>query len=340
VTRDEAPFRILSISGGGFMGLFSAALIGHLEERFGPVGKSFDLIAGTSVGGVIAIGLAAGVPAASIAAGFRTEGARIFSDRPAPVGGVSAARDAMRYLRRPKYDGVHLRRVVEGFSVGHARLGAIPTPVMVSATRLRDGEPVLFSQTSHGDLDPVEIAVAAAAAPMMFPAVRVSGAFHADGAIHSNVPDLLALSHARAVFGVPLERIRMLSIGTVNAGVRLPEPVSGEMGVMGWIQGQRLIRTVIASQDRAAVSIARSLLGDAHLRADLEPTLEERDEIWLDVATRSAIETLDALAARRWKRGDIAMFLEGRDREGRDDGIPSRGALLLGGIQDDKRIDA
>lgn len=334
---EATPFRILSISGGGFMGLFSAGLIASLEARFGPAGRNFDLVSGSSVGGVIAIGLAAGVPAAAIAAGFRSEGAMIFSDRPAPTGGVSTARDAMRYLRKPKYDGVHLKRVVEGFSSGHARMGSIRTRLMVSATRLRDGEPVIFSQASHPDLDPALVAMAASAAPMMFPAVRIAGELHADGAIHSNVPDLLAIAHARDVLGVPLERIRMLSVGTVTAGMRLPDPVSADLGILGWVQGQRLLRTVIASQDRSAVSVARSLLGDRHLRVDMDALPEERDQVWLDVATPEAIATLDSLAARRWEVGDIAAFLD------RDETIPSRNRLAEApsrATEGEERIDA
>ena len=58
-----APFRILSLAGGGYLGLFTASMLARIEERVGaPLGRSFDLIAGTSVGGILAIGLAYEVP--------------------------------------------------------------------------------------------------------------------------------------------------------------------------------------------------------------------------------------------------------------------------------------
>jgi Patatin-like phospholipase len=56
-------FRILSLSGGGYLGLYTAALLARLEqEHGGPLGRRFDLIAGTSVGGMLALALAFEVP--------------------------------------------------------------------------------------------------------------------------------------------------------------------------------------------------------------------------------------------------------------------------------------
>ena len=57
----RVAFQILSLSGGGFLGLYTAAMLAELEERSGkPLNQCFDLIAGTSIGGIIALGLAAG----------------------------------------------------------------------------------------------------------------------------------------------------------------------------------------------------------------------------------------------------------------------------------------
>jgi hypothetical protein len=60
----ESSRRILSIDGGGIMGTFPAAFLAAYEEDLGrPIGAFFDLIAGTSTGGILAIGLALGIPA-------------------------------------------------------------------------------------------------------------------------------------------------------------------------------------------------------------------------------------------------------------------------------------
>ena len=62
-------FRILSMDGGGIRGIFPASLLAGLEERYlgeQPLAGYFDLIAGTSTGGIIALGLGAGLRAADV----------------------------------------------------------------------------------------------------------------------------------------------------------------------------------------------------------------------------------------------------------------------------------
>jgi patatin-like phospholipase/acyl hydrolase len=56
-------FRILALAGGGYLGLYTASVLAALEARCGePLGRRFDLIAGTSVGGILAVALAYEVP--------------------------------------------------------------------------------------------------------------------------------------------------------------------------------------------------------------------------------------------------------------------------------------
>lgn len=54
------PFRkILSIDGGGIRGIIPALVIAHLEQKAGkPASELFDLMVGTSTGGMLALGLA------------------------------------------------------------------------------------------------------------------------------------------------------------------------------------------------------------------------------------------------------------------------------------------
>ena len=79
-------FQILSLSGGGFLGLYTVSVLAELERQVRrPIASCFDLLAGTSVGGIIALGLAAERPASDIKHAFESYGTRIFSDRPAPT---------------------------------------------------------------------------------------------------------------------------------------------------------------------------------------------------------------------------------------------------------------
>ena len=72
LTEDEQQrFRILSLDGGGIRGVFPAALLARLEEHLEhPIGRYFDLIAGTSTGGIIAIGLGLGLSAQATSSSY------------------------------------------------------------------------------------------------------------------------------------------------------------------------------------------------------------------------------------------------------------------------------
>lgn len=55
-------FQILSLDGGGIKGLFSAAVLAAVEEDQNVnIAEHFDLITGTSTGGIIALGLGLGL---------------------------------------------------------------------------------------------------------------------------------------------------------------------------------------------------------------------------------------------------------------------------------------
>src|SRR6516162_9826294 len=79
---DGKFFRILSLDGGGIRGVFPAAFLARLEEYLEcPIGRYFDLIAGTSTGGIIAIGLGLGLPARDILQLYVAEGPVIFDQQ-------------------------------------------------------------------------------------------------------------------------------------------------------------------------------------------------------------------------------------------------------------------
>lgn len=91
---EAAPneFKILSIDGGGIKGLYSASILARIEEKTGKkITDRFDMICGTSTGGLIALALSIGVPAQSIADMYFNRGKEIFP--------VSEMKD-LRYVQR------------------------------------------------------------------------------------------------------------------------------------------------------------------------------------------------------------------------------------------------
>src|SRR6266545_1770283 len=81
-TAREGPmgrFQVLSLDGGGIRGIFSAALLAGLEKDLGrPVVDHFDLVVGTSTGGVIAAALGAGITAQDVVGMYVSNMDRIF----------------------------------------------------------------------------------------------------------------------------------------------------------------------------------------------------------------------------------------------------------------------
>lgn len=79
---ESRSFNILSLDGGGIKGIFSAAFLGALEEDLRTsITEHFDLIAGTSTGGIIALALGLGLRPREILEFYRSWGPTIFAKR-------------------------------------------------------------------------------------------------------------------------------------------------------------------------------------------------------------------------------------------------------------------
>ncbi len=86
MTDGPRRLRVLSIDGGGMRGLYTAAYLLSLAQRYAvtrgeaalDIGRGFDLITGTSTGAIIACALAAGVSLDRVAALYRERGPEIF----------------------------------------------------------------------------------------------------------------------------------------------------------------------------------------------------------------------------------------------------------------------
>src|SRR6201997_4393743 len=104
-------FGILSLDGGGIKGTFTAAVLAEWEKHSGKViADHFDLIAGTSTGGIIALALGLGLPAAKILEFYQKEGPKIFPN----ITTQQKLSLNLRHLWEPKYSAAPLRKALEG----------------------------------------------------------------------------------------------------------------------------------------------------------------------------------------------------------------------------------
>ena len=232
----DRPFRILSLAGGGYLGLYTACVLAELEEMAGePLGRRFDLIAGTSVGGLLAIALAFEMPMALLRDLFVQHGTEIFSGRGLAKSTVGKLRDLTRSVLGPKYDGEALRHVLVE-QLGRATLGDALHPVVIPATNISISQTKIFKTPhapgSRGDekRHAVSVAMATSAAPAYFPAVRIGRYLYADGGMFAVSPDQVGLHEAEHFMEIPAWRTRMLSIGTGTARYQPSARASATLG--------------------------------------------------------------------------------------------------------------
>lgn len=313
-------FQVLCLSGGGYLGLYTAQVLAGIENETGiPLARQFDLIAGTSIGGIIALGLAAGIPAESMARAFRENGTAIFSGRPAPQNRLARLRDLVWNARQARYRPGPLANVIKRLVGDDTRIMELQQRVIVPAVNMTKGRPQVFKTPHHHSfvrdrhLRLVDVALATSAAPTYFPLHRIGDELFADGGLYSNAPDLLALHEAEHFLGWQTTDVHMLSIGTTTAQFSMAHESGHDLGWMGWMDRQRLSAAIIGAQQINTTAIVGHRLSARYLRIDSLQSGEQSTHLALDVATANASQTLAGLAEATLRdhlgRGTLMGFL-------------------------------
>ena len=294
-----SEFRILALSGGGYLGLYAAVVLAELEARVGePLGRRFDLIAGTSVGGLLSMALAFEVPMAELVKLFLERGEEVFSSRRLPTGAVTRLLDLSRSVMGPKYTGEALRKELTRH-FGQRTLGDALHAVVVPAVDVTRSVTKVFktphAQASLGDagLSAVDVTLATCAAPAFFPCVKVGDKLYADGGLFAVAPDQVALHEAELFMGAKPSKVRMLSVGTATMGYQPTEKPEADVGAVGWLTDGRLILTMISVQQQHVQAIMEDRLADRYMR--LDAPWPAQAGLGIDIATKQAAQTLMAL---------------------------------------------
>lgn len=265
-----AVYRILSLDGGGLRGLITARLLQRLNASENIAGwlRQADLIAGTSTGGILALGLAAGRAPEAIGDLYRDKGAAIFDDSPwddvRDLGRTVGAEYSNRALKK------ELRRLF-----GKTTLAQLDRRVVIPTFDLDNGaadraqrswKPKIFHNCPGADADggrrAADVALYTSAAPTYFPSVDG----YIDGGVFANNPSLVAVAQALSREGATpaaLDEIVLLSVGT---GVS-PAFVSGrslDWGYAQWIEP--LIHILMDGVSGISDYQCRQLLGSRYHR--------------------------------------------------------------------------
>jgi patatin-like phospholipase/acyl hydrolase len=251
----------LALDGGGIRGVFTAALLAGLEEDTGrPVLDRFDLVVGTSTGGIVALGLGAGLTPREMVDFYVGESRRIFANRL----GWRLTRRPFTAKYRPNRLEAALRR-----TFGDTLLGESAVPLVIPSFNLGENDVYLFKTPHHERLKrdyrvPMwAVAMATSAAPTYFPAFRLPGDHVRliDGGVWANNPAMVGVTEAVSMFGRPLDHLRVLSLGTTST-LNIGRSRLNSAGLLGW--GANAVDIFLDGQSAGAFAQVQHLVGGEH----------------------------------------------------------------------------
>jgi uncharacterized protein len=274
-------FQILALDGGGIKGIFSAAVLAAIEEDLKvSVINLFDLVAGTSTGGIIAVALGLGLTPRQILEFYLEEGSAIFAD--------CLRMGRLRQLFAAKFSPVALASALKR-RFGDKRFGDSAKRLVIPAYNLGEDDVYIF-RTPHAErlkrdykLLAWKVALSTSAAPTYFPCSReVDSLRLIDGGVWANNPSVVAIIEAQGTLNVSLSSMRLLSIGAC-------EPVVNRGGTLdrgGFWQWRRAsVDVIIRGQTLGAVNQSRFLLGERNFLR-INPTVPD-DVLTLDGVGRT-----------------------------------------------------
>jgi hypothetical protein len=320
-------FKILSIDGGGILGLYSADVLKNIQTDFlkgKTFSEEFHLITGTSTGGIIAAALALGREPSKIIDFYTEFGERIFPSwrRKLPFAGII----------REKYSNRVLKQALNEF-FGESTIADCKTALCIPAIDISNCHPVIFKTNNSGDqtrdsgLRLQDIALATSAAPTYFPIYsfeRFTGLV--DGGLWQNNPALCGIIEALNYFigkDDGYDTIHLLSIGNPLSGVRTSIPSRNKhSSLLKW--RQHLVHIPMKVSTLGTHYIINLLVKspaiplDRYLRIESENLTDEYKDLALDTADKRSYEKILARSQFDYNQNKqkITQFFE-EEKDGR-----------------------
>ncbi len=348
--KKKRVINVLAIDGGGIRGIIAARILEELEAKTGkPIAEQFDLIAGTSTGGILALGLTKPDPddptkpqftAKEIGDLYREEGGDIFPKK--FLGGVRA-------LFQERYNAGGLEKALEE-RFGDAELHDALTNVLVTGYDIERRKTVAFKNRTQGELARKEnflmkdVARATSAAPTFFEPAKIqsiplddpqgkepvgSSEFNVvDGGVYANNPARMAKTEADKIAQVYRARgeeveVRVLSLGTGDTTEPILYDDAKDWGAVGWIHPANKTPIINIMMDGQADAVDYDLeidMEDLYTRIEEKLTPEDAS-LAMDDASPKNIERLRAFSEKVVEKNRstidrIAAELKGDDPAG------------------------
>jgi len=315
----QGMIKILSIDGGGIRGIIPAMVLAEIEKRTKRcIASLFHLIAGTSTGGILALGLCIPkIPGAPLYAArhllelFERQGARIFSC------GIFHRLAACGNLWRSKYPATGIEQVLLEY-FGDSRLGDAATDVLIPSYEIERSFPFFFRsaiarERSDYDFPAREVARATSAAPTYFEPMKLPSGTYTDhytlidGGVCVNNPAACALVEARTTHPDASEFL-VVSLGTGELTRCLPYEQTKNWGVVRW--AAPVLDVVFDGVSRTVDYQLRQLLPDTSAQCKryyrFQTTLDSHNHR-LDNASPENITALKALAHNLVERESVEL---------------------------------
>jgi len=299
--------RVLSIDGGGIRGIIPAMVIAHIERKLGkPAHELFDLMVGTSTGGILARGLSrpgSGRPAQFSARRvvklYEEQGDKIFEyslwRKLRTVGGIL----------EEAYSHEVLEGILGKYFAG-ATLGDCEVPTMVTSYDIQNRRTV-FLKSWHADHQSLlcrDAARATSAAPTYFEPKPLDTGDAAsvliDGGIFMNSPSVSAYAEARKLF--PGDSIAVLSLGTGELTRPIPFEEARTWGSALWVMS--LLDCMFDGVSKAADHQMQLFLGERYQR--LQTPLDNANDD-MDDASKENIANLKKTARELIANNEAAL---------------------------------
>ncbi|GFY93841.1 acyl transferase/acyl hydrolase/lysophospholipase superfamily protein [Actinidia rufa] len=338
---------VLSIDGGGIRGIIPGTLLGFLESKLqeldgaeARIADYFDVIAGTSTGGLVTTMLAAPnknnrpmFAARDINNFYMEHCPKIFpqSSRNNFIGAVTGL---FGTITGPKYDGKYLKTMVKDL-LGNLTLKQTLTDVIIPTFDIKRLQPIIFStDDANEDVSKnallSDICLGTSAAPTFLPAhyfetKDASGKTRSydliDGGVAANNPTLMAITHIskELLMGKfdfvdikPMESSNMLvlSLGTgvPKQAEKYSAPAASKWGLLNWVYNNGAMPLLDiygdASSDMVDIHVStlfRSLNNEKNYIRIQDDTLTG-DAASLDIATKENMERLVQIGNELLKR--------------------------------------
>lgn len=297
------PVRILAIDGGGIRGIIPAVVIAHISESLNrPVTRLFDAMAGTSTGGIIALGLAVGASRdepkfspSEVLDLYLEHGEEIFPPKTDPGLGkpsllgrgdswgaigrlFSPSGGNKKFGGNARFQAGPLEDLLQRY-FGESRLKDLTVPTLVTSFDMARMQPVVFRQgANEPDTDQLiwKVARATSAAPTYFLPLELDAGgqpkYLVDGGVWANNPAALAYT----AFSEPARETVVVSIGTGHPRPE-PPPTYSALITRPWPRVAVDMLQVSMRGSSAAAHVLMSQLSDSirslhYFRLDVELT--------------------------------------------------------------------